>query len=90
MVLNPKVHLFINITNAKGSHLLIVPLDVWADDLQDVGPRGANYQSELSQTKDIQTYININKTTVFKLHAKMEWNRTEISHKRVMLQRADG
>jgi len=34
MVLNPDVHLYDNIRNAKGSHLLIMPLYFCADNSQ--------------------------------------------------------
>ena len=47
----PKFHRY-NIRNAKGSYLLIMPLDVWADDSQACRvPRG---KPEMSQTKNTQ------------------------------------
>jgi hypothetical protein len=50
----PKVHMY-NIRKAKGSYLLIVPLDVWVDYPQAYRvPRG---KPEMSQTKTLNIYF---------------------------------
>jgi hypothetical protein len=57
----PKVHLY-NIRNAKGSYLLIMPLDVWADDPQVCrAPRG---KPEMSQIKNLQHIFYFNTCTM--------------------------
>jgi hypothetical protein len=91
MVLNPEVHLYDNIRNAKDSHLLICHYTFVETTPKHVGPRGVNCQPELPQTKDITASIITNKTTVFMLHGQRGSNGKEIPvHKHILLHSAYG
>jgi hypothetical protein len=52
--------MYINIRNGKGAHWLC-PYTFGHTTARHYGPRGADNQTELPQTKDVPAYININK-----------------------------